>query len=98
MFYDYLSLDNEGDLIADIKSYVRIHLISWSFGVWVSQYFCEKYQVKPDYSVAINGTLFPVDDKYGIKESIVTGTLEQLDERNLIKFQMRMVGGKGPQS
>ncbi len=94
MFYDYKSLDNEDNLIAEIKSYARIHLIAWSFGVWLSQYFCEKYQVKPDYRVAINGTLCPVDDQYGIQNAIVTGTLTQLNERNLMKFQMRMVGGK----
>ncbi len=94
MLYDYQFLDNECSLISDIKSYACIYLIAWSFGVWVSQCFCEKYQIKPLYSVALNGTLCPVNDKYGIAEDVVDGTLGFLNERTLMKFQMRMVGGK----
>ncbi len=94
MFYDYRSLLIAEDLIEELRDYSVVYLISWSFGVWVAQFFCKKYNVQPDYKIAINGTPCPVDDKCGISEMIVRGTLARLNERNLMKFQQRMVGGR----
>ncbi len=94
VLFDYKSLHMDEGLIAEINSYSHVDLIAWSFGVWVAGYCCNKYGITPIYKVAINGTGLPVDDRFGIPESIVYGTMDRLNARNLMKFQQRMVGGK----
>jgi biotin synthesis protein BioG len=93
MFYDYRTLELEEEILSEIKNYDELFLVAWSYGVWVGQFVCEKYNLKIKRSIAVNGTTQPVHDQYGIAESIVQGTLDNLSERNLMKFQRRMVGG-----
>ncbi len=93
MCYDYTILELDSNTITEIKNYASYSIVAWSFGVWVGQYICNQHQLNPQYSVAINGTSKPVDAKLGIPEAIVFGTLNNLTERNLMKFQRRMLGG-----
>ncbi len=93
MFNDYKTLHlNEGLRVEMIK-YNKISIIAWSFGVWVAQFISEKYELKVYQAIAINGTLTPIHNQFGIDKSIVQGTYDYLSERNLMKFQRRMVGG-----
>ncbi len=92
MCYDYKTLDIDQDIISEIKTYASYSVIAWSFGVWIGQYICNQHHLAPQKSVAINGTLKPIDENLGIPEAIVMGTLNNLNERNFIKFQRRMLG------
>ena len=60
MFYDYCDMH-----FAPIQDYDEYFLISWSMGVFSAYLLRDKL---PLFSkkIAINGTPFPVDDKYGI--------------------------------
>ncbi|MCW3807793.1 DUF452 family protein [Plebeiibacterium marinum] len=93
MLNDYRELKLAPEVIAQIKNYDEILLIGWSYGVWIGQHVCEQYCIQIKEGVAVNGTLKPVHEQFGIAETIVQGTLNNLNERNLMKFQRRMLGG-----
>lgn len=80
------------DLIAH---YREICVMAWSFGVPYAARFIAAHAATLPITrcVAVNGTLHPVDDHRGIPEVIFRGTLDNLDARNLTKFQRRMTGG-----
>ncbi len=94
LLYDYRSLNLDDQLLAEIKKYQSIKIIAWSFGVWMAAYMVQKYELDIEDAVAINGTLFPVDDEKGIPEKIAKATLEYLTEASIFKFQRRMVGSE----
>ncbi len=49
----------------DFAGYRRIYLFAWSFGVWVAEQCCREL---PLYrAVALNGTPYPVDERYGMR-------------------------------
>ncbi len=53
----------------DFARYRRIYLFAWSFGVWVSEQCCREL---PLYrAIALNGTPFPVDERYGMRLRVV---------------------------
>lgn len=76
-------------------SYGSLSLLAWSFGVFhASRLKSTLFKgMEFERSVAVNGTLTPVDDLYGIPDAIFRGTLDHLDERNLHKFFIRVFGG-----
>ncbi|TAJ06877.1 DUF452 family protein [Marinilabiliaceae bacterium JC017] len=93
MLYDYRDLSLPGDLTAITGRYEEVNLMAWSFGVWVAQQALAQQGFDFRRAMAINGTLKPADQTNGIPETIIVGTLKNLSERNLQKFQRRMVGG-----
>ena len=84
--YDYQDLA----LNVDLSSYSQIRVVAWSMGVWVANQVLGQTPLVS--ATAINGTGKPCDDAMGIPQAVFIGTLEQLDERNLAKFQRRMCG------
>lgn len=78
-----------------LAAYREICVMAWSFGVPYAARFIASHAATLPITrcVAINGTLHPVDDTRGIPEAIFRGTLDNLDHRNLTKFQRRMTGG-----
>ena len=90
--YDYRSLDFDFRLL---EGYREIRLVAWSMGVWsagiVLQDACLPFSAK----IALNGTLRPVDDAYGIPKAVFHGTLERFDAIVLAKFRRRMCGDAG---
>lgn len=87
--YDYRSLDFQEDL----SPYTHIHLIAWSLGVWVADFLFQEDPVF-DTATAINGTPLPVDDRYGIPPSIFKGTLANITEQGITRFNRRMCGSR----
>lgn len=88
--YDYRSLEFDESLL---RGYSEITLVGWSMGVWAVSRIMELYPGLPvSRSIAVNGTLHPVDESKGIAPTIVEGTLEGLTEQTLQKFQRRMCG------
>lgn len=87
--YDYS--DSTFDT-AWLDGYETIYLYAWSLGVFMASGVLDNAKITAAY--AINGTLTPVDDSCGIPQAIYTGTMENLSERNLMKFRRRMAGTK----
>ena len=77
-----------------MKTYTRITLIGWSLGVWAAEYLSHKTGIKPDITIAVNGTPIPTDNQYGIPLNIFEGTLNNITEENMEKFYLRMFGDK----
>lgn len=96
--YDYRDIaDKEvAEIRAIVSQFSNITLIAWSFGTFYADYLLGKIFTEgmtlPTRSLAINGTLFPVDDEYGVPENMFQGTLSGLDSRNLQKFYLRISG------
>ena len=92
VFYHY---DEHFDLDNTIfENYKEIYLVAWSMGVWAAGNIFQKTNFNFKKSIAINGTLSPVDDLFGIPEGIFKGTIENFSERNKQKFDRRMLGSK----
>lgn len=81
MFYDYNSLDVDFDF-QNLEKYKTKHLVAWSMGVMTASLFNIKYFSK----TAINGTLKPIDNKFGIPERIYDLTIRGFDEKGAERF------------
>jgi len=64
MFYDYRYL--QPFPLQSFAGYDRLHLVTWSLGVWVAAHFLADHADMFASRTAIGGTLFPVDAKRGI--------------------------------
>ncbi len=89
MFYDYTDLSLQIPYSA--SDYEKIYLVAWSFGIWVANLHFEKFK-NITLSIAINGSICPVNDKYGISENIFSATLNNYDETTKSKFSTRIFG------
>jgi len=92
MFFNYSA--DEALVLPETKTYQRITLIGWSFGVWAAEYLIAKTGISPDISIAVNGTPLPVDDQYGIPTKVFEGTLNNITDENIEKFYLRVFGDK----
>ena len=87
--YDYRSLDFDFSLL---KGYEDIRVVGWSMGVWAASQVLSHFHLPISESVAVNGTVTPVDDLRGISIAIYEGTLKGLNDITLKKFFRRMCG------
>ncbi|MBI9018290.1 MAG: malonyl-ACP O-methyltransferase BioC [Phycisphaerae bacterium] len=87
---DYTSAILELDLCEIAQQYRKTILVAWSLGVWAAAELCDKLDFKPDFAIAINGTLNPISDKFGIAPDIFQATIDNLDEASLNNFNRRM--------
>ena len=85
MFYDYNNLVTDFDF-KTLDKYTQKYLIAWSMGVMTATLFDIKY----DKKIAINGTLKPIDNKYGIPVKIYDLTLKGLTKESIKKFTDNM--------
>lgn len=86
--YDYRSLEFDDTAI---KGYLHITLVAWSMGVWAASQVMKSHPSLPiSQRIAVNGTLFPIDEAKGILPAIFAGTLQAWSEQTLQKFQRRM--------
>lgn len=83
MFYDYNTLDIDTEIISHYK---EKHLIAWSMGVMTATLFNIDYKSK----TAINGTLKPIDNKFGIPTKIYDLTLKNFSPDGAKKFIQNM--------
>lgn len=81
MFYDYNSLDTNFDF-QNLNQYNDRFLVSWSMGVMCATLF----PINVTKSVAINGTLYPIDEKYGINPKIYDLTIKGFNEKGRERF------------
>ncbi len=92
LYYNYSA--DEPLVLPDHKTYSQIVLIGWSLGVWAAEYMSESMNLNPDLAIAVNGTPVPADNKYGIPLDIFEGTLNNINERGMEKFNIRLFGTK----
>lgn len=87
--YDYRSTEFDFSLVSGYES---VRLVAWSMGVWAAS---QVFAASPGFigrSVAVNGTVYPVDGEKGILPDIFYGTLNGLNEQTLGRFYRRMCG------
>lgn len=90
MLYDYRQMTNCPDIERIAEQYECVNLVSWSMGVWIGQkLFSHKKQLF-QRTLAINGTLCPIHDRFGIPEKVFNATLTDYDENARYKFYRRM--------
>jgi pimeloyl-[acyl-carrier protein] methyl ester esterase len=92
LFYNYSA--DEALVLPEMKTYKKITLIGWSLGVWAAEHLSPKTGIKPDVTIAVNGTPVPADDTFGIPLNVFEGTLNNITEENIDKFYLRMFGDK----
>ena len=85
MFYDYNTLEMEF-CIDFINQYQKKYLIAWSMGVMIGSIYLSKYNGSFNSTIAINGTLKPIDDEYGIHPKIYDLTIKGFNERGRDRF------------
>ncbi len=90
LYYNYSA--DEPLVLPDRKTYSKIILIGWSLGVWAAEYMSGSMNLNPDLTIAVNGTPVPADDRYGIPLDIFEGTLNNIDEKGMEKFNIRVFG------
>jgi biotin synthesis protein BioG len=73
-----------------VQEYEQTILIAWSLGLIAAA----RSGIKADLAIAINGTLRPIDDKFGIPPAIFQGTIDNWHERGRNKFNRRMCGDR----
>lgn len=85
MFYDYNTLETDFDF-SSLNTYPQKYLVAWSMGVMTATLFDIDYISK----TAINGTLKPINDKYGIPERIYNLTLKGFSPQGAERFIKNM--------
>ena len=70
-----------------LSDYYTIYLFAWSLGVYMADLKLPPERITKAF--AINGTVAPVHDDYGIPVEIFRGTADNLNPRNLTKFRRR---------
>ena len=81
MFYDYNSLDTTFDFEL-LKRYSEKYLVAWSMGVMVGTCFDINYTS----TTAVNGTLKPIDEIFGIHPKIYDLTIKGFNEKGRERF------------
>jgi pimeloyl-[acyl-carrier protein] methyl ester esterase len=92
LFYNYSA--DEAFVFPEIKTYEKIVLIGWSLGVWAAEYMAPKTGIKPDVTIAVNGTPVPADNKYGIPLVEFESILNNISGENMEKFYVNMFGDR----
>ncbi len=85
MFYDYNNLETDF-AFSELKDYPKKHLVAWSMGVMISTLFDIEYNSK----TAINGTLKPINQEFGINPRIYDLTTRGFNEEGRKKFVSSM--------
>ena len=90
MFYNYNNLNTDFDPNC-LGEYKEINLVAWSMGVMVAgidTLFTS--QIKFTHKTAINGTLKPINEDFGINPRIYDLTIRGFNEKSCEKFIQNM--------
>lgn len=90
VFYQYENLFLNESISSSIKKYNEVNLISWSMGTWVSAIVLKDITDKLNVKIAINGTLKPVNDNFGIPTKVYQSTIDFFGPIGRVKFFKRM--------
>lgn len=92
MLFDYSEASFPEQLLEQIEGYSDRILVAWSMGVFMADNWLKSSTIKFRHKIAINGTLKPVDNDYGIPKPIYEGTTANFSEITRHKFFRRMCG------
>jgi biotin synthesis protein BioG len=90
LFFDYPTDNMPIHLPELFNSYHQVNLIAWSLGVAVANEIMQPYRKKLQSATAINGTIMPIDDNYGIPPAIFQATIDNLLDGGITGFYRRM--------
>lgn len=93
--YDYTHLREDTGILKLLEEYQERVLIAWSMGVLAGQLLFSGDKDLFNHRIAINGTLCPIDNDFGIPLDNYRGTLAQFNETSRLKFYRRMCRQKG---
>lgn len=85
MFYDYNTLETDFSF-KKLNGYNDRYLVAWSMGVMIATLFPDIYMQK----TAINGTLKPINNEYGIPARIYNLTIKGFSPSGANKFISNM--------
>lgn len=91
--YDFRDMQSVATIYAALEPYDECVLLAWSMGVWGGQRLFLHHANRFDRIIAINGTLCPVDNRYGIPRDLFAGTMAGWSESSRRKFYRRLTGG-----
>ena len=91
--YDYTDMELDG---AAIRTYSEVRVRAWSLGVYAASLVLPGLGCNVRRAVAINGTLWPVDDELGIPHAVYDATAASLSAESLERFNRRMCGAHRP--
>ena len=96
--YDYtdIQLDKVNQANAKIHGYSEVRVRAWSLGVYAASLVLPGLCCAISTAVAINGTLWPVDDEMGIPHAVYDATAANLTAESLERFNRRMCGAHRP--
>ncbi|MDH3329054.1 MAG: DUF452 family protein [Desulfobulbaceae bacterium] len=89
MVYDY-SRPEQQNIAQLADSYEQLHLVAWSMGVWAAAFSMAGQVKRFTTATAINGTLSPIDDRYGIEPKALTNMIVSFSSQNLQNFYKSM--------
>ncbi|MCU0378034.1 MAG: DUF452 family protein [Bacteroidales bacterium] len=92
LFYNYSA--DEPLILPEMKTYRHVTVIGWSLGVWAAEFYIPRIGIKPDLTIAINGTPVAADDRYGVPLKIFEATLNSITNYSMAKFYLRVFGTK----
>lgn len=92
LFYDYRNITgfDKSGIHEILEEYKSIDVLAWSMGVWAANYLMKEYINRFDTATALNGTLSPIDDNYGIPTKIFQLTIDNFSPVNRLQFNKRM--------
>lgn len=90
MLHDYRDLHLSSEIQTKISAYPEKFLVGWSMGVWAGQNIFAGISGCFSATVAINGTLCPIDDDRGIPRQVFAGTRDNWGEAARLKFYRRL--------
>ena len=85
--YDYRTLDFDYSIF---DRYRQVNVVAWSMGVWMGSLILSQVSRDKVFSLAFNGTTYPIDNLEGIPVNTFQATLDGLTPATLQKFLRRM--------
>ena len=64
-------------ILSQAISYKEVTIVGWSMGVYMGALWCQKNEFRPNFALAIAGTLQPLDDEFGIPPKIFRRTAQR---------------------
>ena len=89
-FHDYTSPDLVFDLAELANNYDSVYLVAWSLGVWAAAEILSNSEIQFKRAIAINGTVAPISDNYGLSPDVFQGTIDNWSEKSRFAFNRRM--------
>ena len=87
-----VNLANANLVRPDLRSYSNLRVRAWSLGVYAASLVLPGLGCNVSKAVAINGTLWPIDDELGIPHAVYDATAASLSAESLERFNRRMCG------